>query len=114
MVVTSTPSSSACDLTKLRAICALSFITSPSWPVSVNDGSPSIAHGKAGVSMNKKSPPTPVAANPLPPHAGDSKSRRNARDVGALGDLVVDLDPAKPRPHVGGVDLDRRCRLAGG
>ena len=55
------PSASARDLTRLNAACALSFITSPSWPVKINRPSPGILVA----STNKISPPTGVQAKPV-------------------------------------------------
>ena len=57
----SIPSVSARDLTRLKAACALSFITSPSWPVRSNLPSPGIFVA----SINKMSPPNGVQAKPV-------------------------------------------------
>src|SRR5579863_9483614 len=54
-------SSSACPRTYESAICADSFITSPSCPVSVSPGLPGIAVA----STNSTSPPAPVTARPV-------------------------------------------------
>ena len=58
----SMPSSLAAWLfTRLSAACALSFITSPSWPVRISLPSP----GVRAASMKRMSPPTGVQARPV-------------------------------------------------
>ena len=57
----STPSSSACERTYESAMRADSFITSPSWPVSMSSVPPSIEVA----STNSTSPPVPVTASPV-------------------------------------------------
>ena len=55
------PSLAARDLTRLSAAWALSFITSPSWPVRISLPLP----GMRVASMNRMSPPTGVQARPV-------------------------------------------------
>ena len=57
----SMPSRAARFLTMLSAACALSFITSPSWPVRISLPWP----GTRVASMNRMSPPTGVQASPV-------------------------------------------------
>ena len=57
----SMPSAAARFLTRLSAACALSFITSPSWPVRISRPPPGIRVA----SMNRMSPPTGVQARPV-------------------------------------------------
>lgn len=54
------------DLMRLCAICADSFITSPSFPVSFSFPSP----GVSAASMYSMSPPTGVHASPVTTPAG--------------------------------------------
>ena len=58
---TSIPRSDARDFTRLSAACALSFITSPSWPVRISLPLP----GMRVASINRMSPPTGVQARPM-------------------------------------------------
>src|SRR5260370_291801 len=58
------PRSAACDLTYERAICADSFITSPSCPVRIRLPWPFEAE-VAVASTNSTSPPEPVTARPV-------------------------------------------------
>ena len=55
------PSSGACERTHDRAACTDSFITSPSWPVSVSVWVPAIRVA----STNRMSPPAGVHAMPV-------------------------------------------------
>ncbi len=55
------PSGCARALTSDSAACALSFITSPSWPVRISLPVP----GMRVASMNRMSPPTGVHASPV-------------------------------------------------
>ena len=55
------PSAAARFLTIESAACALSFITSPSWPVRISRPVP----GMRVASMNRMSPPTGVQARPV-------------------------------------------------
>src|SRR5665811_1742977 len=55
------PSISARAFTRLSAACALSFITSPSWPVRIRPPLP----GTRAHSMNRISPPLGVQARPV-------------------------------------------------
>ena len=55
------PSCVARALTSDSAACALSFITSPSWPVRISLPLP----GMRAASMNRMSPPTGVQASPV-------------------------------------------------
>ena len=57
----SMPSDCARALTSDSAACALSFITSPSWPVRISLPLP----GMRAASMNRMSPPTGVHARPV-------------------------------------------------
>ena len=57
----SAPSCAARALTRLSAAWALSFITSPSWPVRIRRPLPGIRV----LSMNRMSPPTGVQARPV-------------------------------------------------
>ena len=57
----SMPSRSACDFTSVTAACALSFITSPSWPVSISLPLPRTRLD----STNRMSPPAGVQASPV-------------------------------------------------
>ena len=66
----SMPSWSALDRTYERAICADSFMTSPSWPVTVMPDSPGIDVA----STNSTSPPTPVTARPVATPGTDVRS----------------------------------------
>jgi hypothetical protein len=69
-------------LTSDSAACALSFITSPSWPVSVSLPLPASAR------LDEQD----VAADRRPREAG-----RHARDVGAHRDLGLELLRAQDR-----------------
>src|ERR1051326_6545749 len=74
----SIPSSSACARTHVSAICADSFITSPSWPVSVSpDSRPGIALGSTN---------STYTTAPLPRRAGGHRWQSRA-----LGRLVEHL-----------------------
>ncbi len=55
------PRLAARDFTSVSAACALSFITSPSWPVRISLPLP----GVRLASMNRMSPPTGVHARPV-------------------------------------------------
>ena len=55
------PSDSARDFTTENAACALSFITSPSWPVRMSLPLP----GMRAASMKRMSPPNGVQARPV-------------------------------------------------
>ena len=55
------PRRSACDFTKVTAACALSFMTSPSWPVRMSLPLPRTRLD----SMNRMSPPAGVQARPV-------------------------------------------------
>ena len=57
----SMPSVDARALTRLSAACALSFITSPSWPVRMSLPLP----GTLAASTNRMSPPVGVQASPV-------------------------------------------------
>ena len=57
----SMPNEAARFLTIESAACALSFITSPSWPVRISRPLP----GMRVASMNRMSPPTGVQASPV-------------------------------------------------
>ena len=57
----SMPSDAARFLTMLSAACALSLMTSPSWPVRISLPLP----GMRVASMNRMSPPTGVQASPV-------------------------------------------------
>ena len=57
----SMPNRPALFFTMLSAACALSFITSPSWPVRISLPWP----GTRVASMNRMSPPTGVQASPV-------------------------------------------------
>ena len=48
-------------MTRLSAACALSFMTSPSWPVRINLPLP----GTRAASTNRMSPPVGVQARPV-------------------------------------------------
>ena len=73
----SMPNSVACARTYDSAICADSFITSPSCPVSISP-SPSIVLA----SMNSTSPPEPVTAKPVATPGVDVRSATSAKNFG--------------------------------
>src|SRR5262249_12307826 len=81
-------SDAAMLLTRLSAACALSRMTSPSWPVSKSLPLP----GVRVASMKRMSPPT------------GGQASRHARHTGAHGALV--LEAQRPQDPLQGVDAD--------
>ena len=98
------PSAAARLFTRLSAACALSFITSPSWPVRISWPRP----GMRVASMNRMSPPTGVQARPVATpgtlvRIATSFSNRGAPRIAADRPRAMRIGPLPPfgDPHRG-------------
>ena len=96
----SMPSAAARFLTRDSAACALSFITSPSWPVRISLPEPGIRVA----SMKRMSPPTGVQASPVAT-PGTLDAHRHlaleARRPENLGDAILARDADRSRTALG-------------
>ena len=88
------PSAAARFLTIESAACALSFITSPSWPVRISLPEP----GMRVASMNRMSPPTGVQASPVATPGTLVRIATSLSNFGAprIGDEIVARDADRP------------------
>ena len=91
------PSAAARFLTIDSAACALSFITSPSWPVRMSLPGP----GMRVASMNRMSPPTGVQARPVATpgtlvRIAISLSKRGAPRIATRSSRAIVIGPLLP------------------